>query len=84
MAPPEKTMADRVRETVTLLKKLKEVGIGATDPGYRQCKEYMDLWIREGKSASYTIEFPRHGRKGELNLPMRQGLPPSLNLRAPT
>lgn len=84
MPVPEKTRFDRVKEAVTLLKKLQEVGIPATDPGYRQCKEKIDLWIQEGKSASYQIEFPRHGRKGELVLPMRQGIPPSLNLRAPT
>jgi hypothetical protein len=84
MPAPQKTRAERVSEAVTLLKKLKEVDIGPSEPGYIFCKEKMDLWIQDGKSASYKVEFPHHGRKGELVLPARQGVSPSIHLKAPT
>jgi len=39
-----KTKAERVQEAVTLLKKLKELGIVVSDPGYKQAKAFLDTW----------------------------------------
>jgi hypothetical protein len=79
---PEKTKEDRVRETVTLLKKLLEVGVCTTDPGYIESKKAMDAWIADGRSVSQTIEFPTIGRRGELVLPRKQSAAASLLLKA--
>jgi hypothetical protein len=78
-----KTKEDRVKEAVTILKKLMEVGITNMDPGYKQVKEYLDKWIADGESADYRIEFARYGRKAELILPRRKDKTASLEIFAP-
>lgn len=81
--PPDKSKEDRLKETLTILHKLEEVGIASTDPGYTKVKELMSEWVRKGgDSASHTIEFPRHGRKGELVLPRRADRAAGLSLKA--
>jgi hypothetical protein len=74
-------MADRVKETVTILKKLQEVGIPTTEPGYLETKALMDTWIREGGRQEHTVFFPRFDRRGELTLPARAGQSASLLLK---
>ncbi len=77
----ENTKAERVKETVTILRKLQEVGIPTTDPGYIQTKELMDAWIRDGGRQEHTVLFPRFERRGELVLPGRAGQSASLLLK---
>ena len=79
--PPEKPKEERVRETITILKKLEEVGIGTFDPGYEQVKTAMREWVTTGEAATHTVEFPRFGRRGELILPARADRAASLNLK---
>ena len=78
-----KTKEERVREAVTILKKLMEVGITAMDPGYKQVKEHLDKWIADGEYAEYKLEFARYGRRAELILPKRKDKSASLELFAP-
>ncbi len=78
----EKPKEDRLKETVTILKKLQEVGIADTDPGYLDVKGKMSDWVKSGEAASYKIDFHRHGRRGELVLPRRADRAASLNLKA--
>jgi hypothetical protein len=80
--PPEKPKEDRVREAITILNKLKEVGIADTDPGYVAVKTHMSEWVKTGEAAAHTIEFPRHGRRGELTLPHRADRAAGLSLKA--
>jgi hypothetical protein len=77
----ENTLADRVKETVTILKKLQEVGIAPTEPGYVQVKNHMDDWIKNGGRHTHEIHFPRYGRVGELVLPSRAGRTATLSLK---
>lgn len=79
--PPEKPKEDRVRETITILNKLKEVGIADTDPGYVAVKAHMSEWVKTGEAAAHSIEFPRHGRQGELTLPRRADRAAGLSLK---
>lgn len=79
-----KTKAERVQEAVRILKKLQEVGIHVSDSGYHETKEYLDEWIKNGESRSYTYEFVRYGRKCELVLPSRVERAATMVLRAPT
>jgi hypothetical protein len=81
-APLPKLKEERLSETITILKKLQEVGIADTDPGYQQIKSYMSAWVTSGEAASYKVEFPRHGRRGELVLPGRAGRTATLSLKA--
>ena len=77
-------MAERLSETVTILKKLQEVGITDSEPGYLQVKSLMTAWVKSEATttADHRVEFPRHGRRGDLVLPWRAGRSASLNLRA--
>lgn len=82
MPAPDKTKEDRVKETVTILRKLQEVGIADTDPGYKQVKELMTAWVATGEASSHTVDFYRAGRRGELTLPRRADRAAGLALKA--
>ena len=77
---PEKPKEDRLRETITILRKLNEVGIADTEPGYQEVKTRMSQWVKDGIASSAKIEFARYGRRGELILPRRADRAASLNL----
>jgi hypothetical protein len=79
---PPKPREDRVREAVEILTKLKSLGITPTDPGYSTVKSAFDTWIADGRSFSTTVEFPRHGRCGELTLPRKSNVAASLSLKS--
>jgi hypothetical protein len=79
--PPDKSKEDRVKETITILNKLKEVGIAETDPAYQEVKTHMSVWVSNGESAVYKIDFHRHGRRGELVLPKRADRAAGLSLK---
>jgi len=78
-----KTKAERVQEAVTLLKKLKELGIVVSDPGYKQAKAFLDTWIQDGEEANHEFWFPRYGRKAVIDLPKRVERAATLKLLAP-
>lgn len=78
---PEKPKVERVKETITLLNKLKEVGILDTDPGYLEIKEKMATWVKEGGSATFEVDFVRTNRRAEVVLPRRADRAASINLR---
>ena len=68
-----KTIPDRLKETIHLLKEIQGVGISDTDPSYNEVKKYLDDWIRSDKKQiqEFTIDFVRFGKKGVLTLPWR-------------
>jgi hypothetical protein len=80
---PVKSKADRVKEAITLLTKLKELGIPDTEPGYKQTKGHLDSWINGGDAWSGRVDFPRFGRRAELILPVRADRISSMKLLAP-
>ena len=67
--PTPKPKSERVQEAVQILKKLKEIGIPATDPGYIETKSVLDTWITEGVERKAEILFRRYGRIGYLTIP---------------
>jgi hypothetical protein len=77
-----KEKGDRVREAITILKKLQEIGLTDIEPGYRLTKSALDIWISNGESREEKIEFARHGRTGYLSLPALQGKHASFLLKA--
>jgi len=64
-----KSKETRLTEAITILKRLKGLGIPDTEYGYKQTKIYLDLWIANGEPQTQTIEFPRYGRIGHMVLP---------------
>jgi hypothetical protein len=79
-----KTKGERLAEVVTLLKKLINVGIPVTDPGYKQCKAIMDAWITDTTTDNVKeeIHFMRYGRVGHLSLFSESGKNPVFVLKA--
>lgn len=65
----EKTKESRVSETIVILKKLLEVGVPATDAGYKIIKAHMSKWVEDGEALNTTVPLMRYGRDAILVLP---------------
>ena len=81
MPQPEKTKEDRLKETLAILKQLLDLGISSDDASYLLVKEQFDEWIKTGKSWSGSINFPRHGRRADIELPKRITRAATLNFK---
>ena len=73
-----KTKGERLKETVTLLKKLPEVGVPSSSYIYEQVKQHMTTWVSDGPAFDERFDFGTHW--GDLNLPIKAGRVASLNL----
>jgi len=74
-----KSRAERLKETITLLKKLPEVGVARESYAYSQVQDLMTAWVNEGPATRTTIDFESH--TGELVLPVEEGRVCSLDLK---
>jgi hypothetical protein len=84
MPPPPKTKEQRVAEGMTIIRKLLDVGVEATNPGFVEIKGAVSKWIADGEPITLSkVGFGRLDRVGELVLPRRQGAEPTLLLRVP-
>lgn len=77
-----KTKAERVKEGVTILQKLKEVGVKVIDPGYIKAKQLIDNWIKDGETVSEKFYFELCDRRAEILLPKKKIHVASLRLFA--
>jgi hypothetical protein len=75
-----KTKGERLKETITLLKKLPEVGVPTSSYVYEQVKQQMTLWVSDGPAFDDRFDFGTHW--GDLKLPVKPGRVASLNLVA--
>lgn len=80
---PLKPQSERIKESVTLLKKLKELGVRTNDYGYIQIKQHLDEWIQGGDKWSGTIEFSFYDQKVEMDIPVKPGKELMVKLLAP-
>jgi hypothetical protein len=80
---PLKSKQDRVKESITILKKLKELGIPTNEPGYFLTKQRLDVWIAGGDQWEGRIDFPRFQRRAELVLPVKPERVVSMTIFAP-
>jgi hypothetical protein len=80
---PLKSKMDRVKESITILKKLKELGIPTNEPGYALTKMQLDAWIAGGDLWEGRIDFPRFQRRAEMVLPVRPDRVVSMTIFAP-
>lgn len=78
-----KTKEDRVRETVEILTKLRQLGIAPTEPGFIETKRHMDEWIATGESAAYKYLFPFYARRCELVLTRKKVQPATFHFFPP-
>ena len=77
----EKTKADRLKETLRLLKELQRVGIRTNDPGYKEIQRQMTAWVNDGVAQTTVVELYRYGRQADLYLPSTADRAASINLR---
>jgi hypothetical protein len=73
-----KTKGERLKETVTLLKKLPEVGVPTSSYVYEQVKQQMTTWVSDGPAFDDRFDFGTHW--GDLKLPVKKSQVASLNL----
>lgn len=79
---PNKSKGDRVKETITILRKLMDFGIMDQTDAYLKTKEYLDEWIKTGEGAQHLIDFSHVQRTGILVLPEEANKSAELILRA--
>ena len=77
--PYVKSKGERLKETITLLKKLPEVGVPMESYAYSQVQELMTTWVNGGPAIRETIDFVSH--TGILTLPVIDGKVSSLDLK---
>jgi hypothetical protein len=65
----EKTKFDRVKEAVTILKKMIEFGISDGNDGYLEAKGALDEWIKTGEAAEHLIPLRTYRKNLILTLP---------------
>ena len=76
----EKTKGERVKESITLLKKLPEAGIPAHHEVYIQINESLSKWVSLGIPSCQTIDLGTH--LGELKLPIVKDETISFHMKA--
>jgi hypothetical protein len=74
-----KSKAERLKETITLLKKLPDVGIARESWAYSQVQDLMTAWVNGGPAVTEKIDFESHW--GTLVLPVKEGKVSSLDLK---
>lgn len=74
-----KEKGERLKETITLLKKLPEVGIPTSTYIYEKVKTLMTTWVSDGPAVSERLDFGTHW--GDLNLPVKKDKVASLDLK---
>ena len=75
-----KPKAERLKETITLLKKLPQVGIPDSSYAYEKVNGLMTAWVNDGPAHTELIDFKSHW--GTLVLPVKEGKVSSLDLKA--
>jgi hypothetical protein len=79
MSDSIKPKAERLKETITLLKKLPQVGIPDNSYMYEKVKGLMTAWVNDGLAVTERLDFKTHW--GTLILPTQLGKVSSLDLK---
>ena len=68
-----KPVSERIKESITLLQKLQDLGIASDDPSYKELSAHMNTWIKDGPSFQGTVNFEHYNRRAKLLLPITPG-----------
>jgi hypothetical protein len=66
-------MEERLKESMSILSKLQELGIPNTDPSYKQLSAKFSEWVKGGETWQGNIDFHRFNRRAKVLLPTRPG-----------
>jgi len=80
--PSLKTKFERVKDSVEILKKLKNFGFNEVNSGYVGTKKVLDAWIADGEAREEQIPFYTAGRIAHITLPTKAGRKPTYVLKA--
>ena len=75
-----KSKEERVKESITILNKIKGLGISAMDPGFKELSIQFSEWIKGTESWTGEIELHRYQRTAKLHLPIEKGKTATCNL----
>jgi hypothetical protein len=82
MSVSEKPQADRLKESVAILKKLTiDLGIPYMSPEVQELKGHFDSYIKDGTCWNGTVSFLAYGRQAVVNLPRSAKKPIEVTLR---
>ncbi len=69
----QKPIQERVKESMEILRKIQELGIAATDPGYKELSSRMNEWIKGTEAWKGHVDFHRWNRRAQVLLPTKPG-----------
>ena len=78
----EKSFAERVSDSVLILRKILEVGAEKDSEEYLQTKVHLDAWIKSGEPGVFKIPFKTFGRVAHMTLPKYAGTEPIYVLKS--
>jgi hypothetical protein len=79
--PQEKPKEERLKEGVTMIKKLKQVGISPEDSGFQSIQKAVSEWVKTGEEFKDVIPFARYDRNAHIVLPKYVGSSASIVLK---
>ncbi len=83
MPPPlQKSKEDRVKEGMTLLRKMIELGAERDTHAFGELKAHISEWIQTGTQWYGKIRFPFHERTAVLYLPEKAASVATLEFNA--
>lgn len=68
-----KPTEERLQESMNILKQIRELGIAATDPGYRALSTKFSEWVKGGEAWQGNVDFHIWNRRAKLLLPTKPG-----------
>jgi hypothetical protein len=78
----EKPQADRLKESIAVLKKLTvDLGIPYVSPEVQELKAHFDRYIKDGICWNGTVSFTAYGRVAMVNLPRAAKKPIEVTLK---
>lgn len=81
MSVQEKSKADRLKETIHLLKQLGNLGYTKLTPGFSEIEVALKQWVTDGEECEKNIDMFKHNRIAELRLPKFANKAATLKLR---
>lgn len=68
-----KTTEERLKESMNLLQKIKDLGVGPYDPGYKAMSAKLSEWVKGGDAWSGHVDFHDWNRRAHMVLPTKPG-----------
>lgn len=66
-----KSQAERLRESMEILNKLKLLGVKGNDPDYLELSTKFSEWVKMGPAWQGSVNFYNYNRKAKVLLPTK-------------